>query len=68
MQSSAQIKNGILQSDVYLPFLIKEDYTGTADLDIWISGTRFSWTLPSRTVSSGKVYTVKQDKISPEKY
>lgn len=68
VQSSTQIKNGILQSDVYLPFLIKEDYTSTADLDIWISGTRYSWTLPSRTVSSGKVYTVKQDKISPEVY
>ncbi len=59
----AEIKNGVLQRDVFIPILIKEDYTGTAELKLTIDGTEYSWTLPSRTISAGKVYTVKPDKM-----
>lgn len=59
----AEIKDGILQRDVFIPIMIKEDYTGTAELTLWVDGTGYSWTLPSRTISAGKVYTVKQEKM-----
>jgi hypothetical protein len=62
----AEIKDGILQRDVFIPIMIKEDYTGTAELTLWVGGTGYLWTLPSRTISAGKVYTVKQDKMSAQ--
>ena len=61
-ENPAEIKDGILQRDVFIPIMIKEDYTGTAKLDLYLGGW-YSWTLPSRTISAGKVYTVKQDKM-----
>ena len=63
-ENFAEIKDGILQRDVFIPIMIKEDYTGTAELTLRIDGLGYySWTLPSRTISAGKVYTVKQDKM-----
>lgn len=62
-KNSAEIKDGILQRDVFIPIMIKEDYTGTAELKLWIGSEEYVWTLPSRTISAGKVYTVKQDKM-----
>ncbi len=61
--NSAEIKDGILQRDVFIPIMIKENYTGTAELMLSVNGSHYSWTLPSRTISAGKVYTVKQDKM-----
>ena len=60
---NAKVMDGVLQRDVFIPFLIKEDYTNTADLHLEIDGTQYSWTLPSRTISAGRVYTVKPDKM-----
>lgn len=59
----AEIKDGVLQRDVFIPILIKEDYTGTAQLELVIGENSYTWTLPSRTISAGKVYTVKQEKM-----
>ena len=63
-ENFAEIKDGILQRDVFIPIMIKEDYTGTAELTLRIDGLGYySWTLPSRTISAGKVYTIKQEKM-----
>lgn len=62
----AKIKNGVLQRDLYIPFIIKEAYSGTAELKVNPgSGKWYTWIFPF-DAKQAMVCTVPASKITPQ--
>lgn len=57
LTAEAKVIDGVLQRDIYVPFFPSATAI-EATVALYVSNVKFSWTLPSRSYTAGKIYKV----------